>query len=172
MRRRLLSTLLLAASALPAQQLTFDRIAHSDREPQNWLTYWGDYGGVRHRDLKQINTSNVKDLRLEWMFQTGVAGSFETVPLVVDGVMYFTGGDAQAFAIDARSGRQLWRYQYPLKKSQKLCCGTINRGLAMLGQQVFFATPDAHVVSLDARTGKLLWNTEMAPAEKGYGATM
>ena len=62
-------------------------------EPQNWLTYWGDYGAQRYRALKQINTANVKDLRLEWMFQTGQAGAFETVPLVVDGIMYFTAAE-------------------------------------------------------------------------------
>lgn len=169
--KRLLGGLLLAAASLPGQ-VTFERIVHADREPQNWLTYWGDYGAVRYHNLDQINAGNVKDLRLEWMFQTGVTGAFEAVPLVVDGVMYFSAGDAHAFAVDAKSGRQLWRYQYPLPRGVKLCCGTINRGLAILGDQLFMVTPDAHVISLDARTGKLIWDTAMASPDKGYGGTM
>lgn len=174
--KRLLCLSSLLAASIAAQQtpsgpVTYDRIVHADREPQNWLTYMGDYGGVRHRTLDQINTRNVKDLRLEWIFQTGVPGAFETVPLVVDGVMYITAGEANAFALDAKSGRQLWRYKYPLEKDAKLCCGTVNRGLAILGDQLFMLTPDAHVISLDARTGKLLWNTEMGSTKQSYGAT-
>ena len=67
--RRFVSLLLLAASALPAQ-VTYERIVNALKEPQNWLTYWGDYTAVRHRDLKQINLANAKDLRVEWMFQS------------------------------------------------------------------------------------------------------
>lgn len=161
-----------AAVAAPAPSLPFDRIVHALDEPQNWLTYWGDYSAQRYRTLKQIDTSNVKDLRLEWMFQTGQSGAFETVPLVVDGIMYFTAAGGFAYAIDARSGRQLWQYKYPMADNIKLCCGTINRGLAMLDGRLFMATPDAHVVALEASTGQLLWNTAMAPGHAEYGATL
>src|SRR5436190_10455079 len=99
----------LVSLALGAQDVTYDRLVNALKEQHNWLTYWGDYSAIRHRDLNQINTSNVKDLRLEWMFQTGVAGAFQAVLLVVDGVMYFTGGEGTAFAIDAKTGPQLWR---------------------------------------------------------------
>src|SRR5262249_59932242 len=95
--KRTLLLLFAAASALPAQ-VTYDRLVNALREPQNWLTYWGDYSAVRHRDLKQINTANVKDLRVEWIFQTGQTGAFEVVPLVGDGILYLTGGNGPAFA--------------------------------------------------------------------------
>ena len=110
--------LLLAGSVSAQNLVTSERLVNALKEQENWLTYWGDYSGVRHRDLKQINTSNVKDLRLEWMFQTGVAGAFQAVPLVVNGVMYFSGGEGTAFAIDAKTGRQLWRYKYPLPEAK------------------------------------------------------
>src|ERR1700730_17559509 len=113
------------ASLLPAQNVTFDRLVHALSEQQNWLTYWGDYSAIRHRDLKQINTGNVKNLRLEWMYQTGKPGSFETVPLVVDGIMYFTAPDGMAIALDAASGRQLWQYKYRFPAGRK--ASAVNR---------------------------------------------
>jgi alcohol dehydrogenase (cytochrome c) len=165
---------LVAASMLAAQTgpVTAERIVQAMKEPNNWLTYFGDYGGVRHRDLNQINTSNVKDLRLEWMYQTGVTGAFQTVPLVVDGVMYLTAGEGHVIALDAKTGRQLWKYKYPLPRAKSFSAGTINRGLAMLGGRLFMATPNAHLVALDIRNGKLIWEAEMENYEKGYGATL
>src|SRR5215204_562769 len=96
MKNGLLAIALAAAFQIEGQaqgQVTYDRLVNARKEQHNWLTYWGDYSAVRHRDLKQINTSNVKDLRLEWMYQTGVGGTIQAVPLVVDGVMYVTGGE-------------------------------------------------------------------------------
>ena len=162
----------LAATALAQQPVTYERIVNAAREPHNWLTYWGDYGAVRHRTLNQIDVNNVRDLRVEWIFQTGQRGAFETVPLVVDGIMYFTAQEGLAFAVDARTGRELWRYEYRVPKGVQLCCGTINRGLAILGGRVFMATPDAHVIALDIRNGRPLWKSEMADYRKGYGATL
>src|SRR5438552_1057278 len=94
---------LLAAMLLPGQaNVTYERLVNALKEQNNWLTYWGDYTAVRHRELKQIDTTNVKNLRLEWMFQAGETGAFETVPLVIDGVMYFTAAHGIAYALDAR----------------------------------------------------------------------
>src|ERR1700682_6716261 len=74
----------LAALALGAQDVTYDRLVNALKEQQNWLTYWGDYSAGRHRDLNQINTGNVKNLRVDWIFQTGLAGFLQTVPLAAD----------------------------------------------------------------------------------------
>jgi len=120
-----------------AADVTFDRLVHAQQDPAEWLTYWGDYHANRFRDLSQINDQNVAQLRLEWLFQTGGSGAFETVPLVVDGVMYFTTPDTAIDAIDARSGRLLWRYQYTIPKGAKYCCGMINRGLCHTGSPAF-----------------------------------
>jgi alcohol dehydrogenase (cytochrome c) len=163
---------LVCVGRISGADVSFARLAHARDDPRNWLTYWGDYHATRFRDLKQINDGNVSKLRLQWMFQTGAPGSFETVPLVVDGVMYFTTPDTSAYAIDARSGRKLWRYQYHIPKDAHFCCGTVNRGLAILGHRLFMLTPDARLLALDARTGALLWNVEVASSKGGsFGGT-
>ena len=157
---------------LPARaQVTYDRLVHALDEPQNWLTYWGDYSGIRHRPLNKINTGNVKDLRVEWMYQTGKSGAFETMPLVVDGVMYLTAGDGVAMALDAGTGRQLWRYGHVFPTGHN--ANGVNRGLAILGDRLFMVTPDAYVIALEAKTGKLIWQSEMtSPPGGGHYATL
>lgn len=163
---------LLIAATLSAD-VTFDRIVKAQSEPQSWLTNHGDYSGIRHRELDQINTTNVKNLRVEWIYQTGArSGAFQTVPIVADGIMYISAGEGLAMALDPKTGRELWRYKYPLDRDLQLCCGTINRGLAMLEGRLFMTTPDAHLVAIDARNGKQLWNMELADHKKGYGGTM
>ena len=167
---RVLVPAVLVAVAVSAQ-VPYERIVKAAEEPQNWLTYHGDYGGVRHRKLDQINTTNVKDLRLEWMFQVPKPGRFETIPLVVDGVMYFTSPDGYAFAVDARSGRELWRHHHNVPEKALLVNGSINRGFAMLGDKLYMTTPEGHLVCLDSRNGEMLWDIEVGPWEKGYGTT-
>lgn len=151
---------------------TFDALVHAQANPAEWLTYWGDYHATRFRNLKQINDRNVGSLRLEWMFQTDAPGAFETMPLVSDGIMYITTPDTAVEALDARSGRQVWRYQYRIPKHAKYCCGMLNRGLAMLGNSLYFFTPDARLLAIDRRDGTVLWNSEVAPATGGaFGGT-
>ncbi|MGH9661252.1 MAG: pyrroloquinoline quinone-dependent dehydrogenase, partial [Bryobacteraceae bacterium] len=118
------------------------------------------------------HTGNVASLRVDWIFQTGQSGANQNVPLVVDGVMYVTAPNGFAFALDARTGRQLWQYKHAFPPGEKPA-GLPNRGFAILGDRLFMTTPDAHVVALDARNGRLLWETEMAGYAKGqYTATM
>jgi alcohol dehydrogenase (cytochrome c) len=165
-----IAALLLPCSPL-CGQVTYERLVNALREQQNWLTYFGDYSGIRHRDLKQINAANVKKLRVDWIFQTGQTGAFETVPLVVNGVMYITAGNGMAYALDARSGRQLWMYKHVFPAGRK--ASGVNRGFAILGDRLFMVTPDANVVALEASTGRLVWQTEMAPFNNGqHTATM
>src|SRR5712664_878920 len=92
------------ATSLHAQ-VTAQRLVDSAKEPQNWLMYSGDYAGRRFSALEQINTSNAAMLVPKWAYQTMAGGKFETTPLVVDGILYGTGQDNRAFALDARSGR-------------------------------------------------------------------
>jgi alcohol dehydrogenase (cytochrome c) len=141
--------------------VTYGRLLHALDEPQNWLTYWGDYSAVRYRTLNQIDTANVKKLGVDWIYQSGKSGSWELVPLVVDGIMYISAPDGMAAALDAGSGRELWRYNYNFPPGHQT--GQANRGLAMLGDRLFMVTPDANVVALDSKTGAQIWQTEMAP---------
>jgi alcohol dehydrogenase (cytochrome c) len=161
---RAVTALCIGATLVPAQ-VTYNRLIHAIEEPQNWLTYWGDYSAIRHRNLDQITTKNVKDLRLAWIYQTGKFGSQETVPLVIDGIMYVTLGDGNAAALDARSGRPLWSYRHNFPKDHST--SGVNRGFAVLGERLFMVTPDSNLVALDIRTGRLIWQAEMAPYKPG-----
>ncbi|HYM10534.1 MAG TPA: PQQ-dependent dehydrogenase, methanol/ethanol family, partial [Bryobacterales bacterium] len=151
--------------------LAYDRIAHAEREPQNWLTYWGSYQGRHYSALPQINTSNVWQLRADWAYQIPGGGPLEATPLVVDGVLYTTGPSGYVCALDARSGRLLWQYTWRKKTTNPYDNAKVNRGVAMLGNRVFFTTTDAYLVALDARTGLPLWETQMADVKDGYSAT-
>jgi alcohol dehydrogenase (cytochrome c) len=153
-------------------QVTFERLLNPQAEPQNWLSYSGSYLSQRHSALKQIRPSNVGDLELEWVFQAQSLESFETTPLVVDGVMYLTEAPDTAVALDAATGRLFWRYQHNPDAAARPCCGRVNRGLAILGDQVFMATIDAKLIALDVKTGQPAWQIAVADANLGYAMTL
>jgi alcohol dehydrogenase (cytochrome c) len=164
-----LTIILVALVALPAPaQVTFERLKKATSEPHNWLTYSGDYTGQRYSHLNQITRDNVSQLGMEWAFQTGATGNFQATPLVIDGIMYVTAQDNRAFALDAASGRQLWRYQRKLPEK----VNGPNRGFAALGDKLFMATLDAHVIALDQKTGRVVWDVESEDRKKGYFFTI
>src|SRR5207237_2227495 len=153
-------------------QVAFERIVNAAKEPQNWLTYSGDYAGRHFSPLDQINTTNARSLVAKWVYQTGATGKLETTPLVVDGILYATAQDDRAFALDARTGRPMWMYQRQLPGDIRPCCGRVNRGLAILGDKVFLGTLDAHVIALDTKTGNVIWDVFAADYKKGYSFTL
>ena len=153
-------------------QVSYEQIANAAQHPKEWLTYSGDYSGKRFSTLKQINTGNVAQLAPAWVYQLGVQGKFETTPLAINGILYFTGPDDHAYALDARTGRTIWRYERNLPARIPVCCGRVNRGFAALGERLFMATLDAHVIALDMKTGNLLWDVEAADYRKGYVFTV
>src|SRR5580692_8387495 len=171
MKRAKLALILSLTTAISAQ-VTFNRILNSSKEPQNWLTYSGDYSGHRFSTLDQINVDNVKSLVAKWVYQTAATGKFETTPLVVDGILYGTAPDDRAFALDARTGRPIWLYQRQLPGDIRPCCGRVNRGLAILGDKVFMATLDAHLIALDAKTGNVIWDIVAVDYQQGYSFTL
>ena len=150
--------------------LTFERLRNAAAEPQNWPTYWGDYQGRHFSGLKQIDATNVRELQARWAVPMG-DGLLEGSPLVVDGVMYASGMPGQVFALDAKSGLQIWRYQRQQKVVPQGQINRFNRGVAMLGNRLFVGTLDAALVALDARTGQLLWETQIADSRLGYSIT-
>ena len=161
----------LAASAAAFGQVTAERLVNASREPQQWLSYSGAYNGQRFSPLDQVDRGNVQRLALQWVFQTGVKGTHQATPLVIDGIMYLTTPENHAYALDIRTGRPLWHYERHLPKELSLCCGPQNRGVAALGDRLFMATLDAHVIALDAKTGRVRWDVEAAEARKGYSFT-
>ncbi|HEX4680238.1 MAG TPA: PQQ-dependent dehydrogenase, methanol/ethanol family [Gaiellaceae bacterium] len=162
------------------QDVTYERILGARSEPQNWLTYYGAYDGQRYSQLDQINTENVKRLAPAWVFQAGSAGmlagqstyAFEAAPIVVDGVMYVAGWDGWVWALDARTGDELWRYRHAIPYDTALCCGNVNRGVAVAKGKVFVVTLNAHVLALDAETGKCLWDKTYGDVRAGESATV
>ncbi len=142
--------------------------------PGEWPTYNGNVSGNRYSPLTRINTSNVGKLAPNWMFPLpGTRRPLEGTPVVVDGILYITGAN-EAFALDARTGRQIWHYGRP--RTQGLvptgdAVTGINRGVAILGDRVFMVTDNARLIALHRLTGKLLWDVEMADWRLNYGAT-
>ena len=154
------------------EPVTNDRLLAGRDEPANWLTYSGDYDGQRFSTLDEIDTSNVGDLKLLWMFQTDAVDEYlETSPIVNEGVMYVTDSPGGVYALDAASGEPLWSFQRAPAEPLSLCCGYVNRGVAVREDAVFWATIDAHLIALDAATGAERWQVEVADHEQGYTIT-
>ncbi len=180
MIRRALVAILVAAfltatsAALIAQQVTFDRILHADKEPQNWISYSGTLFNQRFSPLTQITPANVKGLELQWVWQSKSLEKFEATALVVDGVLYTLQGPPvqgvyEVVALDAVSGRPFWTLEYKPLVEARTCCGRVSRGLAMLGDTLYMGTIDAHLVAIDAKTGRIVW--DIAAAKLGDKVT-
>jgi PQQ-dependent dehydrogenase (methanol/ethanol family) len=137
-----------------------------------WPTYDGNLRGNRFSPLDQIQAGNVNRLAPKWMFTlTGAPRSLEGTPVVVDGVMYVTSVN-EAYALDARNGREIWHYSRP--HSPNLAgdaASGINRGVAVRGDRVFLVTDNAHLLALHRFTGQLLWDVKMADSGENYGST-
>jgi alcohol dehydrogenase (cytochrome c) len=165
------SLILAFGVTLAAQSITPKDLLDGLANPARWLTYSGDYSGRRFSPLNQITAGNVGQLAAQWTFQTGVAGKFEATPIVIDGILYITGPQNYAWAIDGKTGRQIWRYQRPVPDDVKACCGLVNRGFGVHGDRLYIATLDAHLIALEMKTGKVVWDVEIADYKQGYAAT-
>ena len=108
----------------------------------------------------------------QWTFQTGTLGNFETTSLLRDNVLYVTGPQNVAWAIDARTGRQIWRYRRELPPNLTACCGLVNRGFGVLGDKLFMTTLDAHLLALDMKTGAVVWDATLEDYKTGYASTI
>jgi len=153
------------------QPVTWERLKNTEAEPQNWLTYSGSMNSQRYSQLASINSQNIDFLELKWSYQIPEIDRAETVPLVVDGIMFITEAPSNLTAVDAQTGRVYWRYEHDLPEDLRICCGRNNRGVAILGETLYMSTLDAHLVAIDARTGNLLWNKEVADHQAGYSKT-
>jgi PQQ-dependent dehydrogenase (methanol/ethanol family) len=153
--------------------VTYERLRNARSEPHNWLMYWGDYQGTHYSSLDSINTTNVARLRPVWTAPVPGESISESAPIVVDGVMYgVSGGSPRTVtAIDARTGRQIWRFIRPQKIRNPGETDVVNRGVAILGRRLFVGTNDAALLCLDARTGLLLWEVQVADTMEGFNIT-
>src|SRR5262252_9311015 len=157
------------AKVSPVTQAQLDA---ADKNTTNFLLTNGNYAQTRFYPAKQINRDNVKSLHVAWIFQTDVRESLETSPIVVDGVMFVTTSFSHVYALDAKTGRELWHYNHKMGPITTYCCGPNNRGVQVLNYLVYLATLDAKLVALSAKTGDVVWKTDIADPELGYSETM
>jgi alcohol dehydrogenase (cytochrome c) len=163
-----------------ANAVTGERIARARSEPHNWLTYYGAYDGQRFSQLSQINARNVSSLGAAWVFQAAPIGlvasppsySLEAAPIVVDGVMYLSGYDGYVWALNAATGEELWRYRHAVPLDIPLCCGNVNRGVAVARGRVFYSSPNGTLVALDGSTGRPVWSKQWLDPRAGESSTM
>jgi len=145
----------------------------ADARPGEWITHGRTYAETRFSTLKQIDAANVKTLGLAWSFDTDTTRGLEATPIIVDGVMYTTGSWSVVFALDARTGKQLWKWdpQVPRTFGQRACCDVVNRGVAIYKGKVYVGTLDGRLAALDADTGKLLWQVVTVDQSRPYTVT-
>jgi quinohemoprotein ethanol dehydrogenase len=171
-----LALFFMAATPAKAADPEIDRLLQSPIG-KDWVTNGGNLTNQRYSTLKQIDTTNVKQLKGAWMTRlkgSGFGGkySFEATPLVKDGVMYIITGNDDVFALNAKTGEILWeRWSGVDQKITSVCCGWVNRGLAMGEGKLFLGQFDANVVALDIKTGKEVWKTPIEVWQDGYGIT-
>ena len=158
-----------AAALTPVSQAQLDKAAS---DGANFLLTNGNYDQTRFYPNGSINRGNVGHLAPAWIFQTEVKESLETSPIVVNGVMYVTTSFSHVYALDAKTGAELWHYKPKLGAVTTYCCGPNNRGVAVYDDKVYVATLDAKLTALDAKTGAVVWSQQIADPEAGYSETM
>lgn len=134
--------------------------------PAAKLTDWPSYGlspeAQRFSGLSQINRNTVAQLQPAWSVDTGVKATFQATPIVVDGIMYISLPFNHVVALDASTGKQLWKYTHVRKADWPMCCGPANRGVAVSEGRVFMGTVDARLIALDAKSGQKVWDIDVA----------
>jgi alcohol dehydrogenase (cytochrome c) len=155
-----------APGAPPSPVTAADILKGLPADGSSWLTFGGNYTNQRHSPLTQLTPANVSRLVPQWTFQTATLGNFETTPILRDNVLYVTGPQNVAWAIDARSGRQIWRYRRELPATGlTACCGLVNRGFGVLGDKLF-------MTALDMKTGAIAWDATLEDYKIGYASTI
>jgi alcohol dehydrogenase (cytochrome c) len=167
----LLAAFPIALKGQSASGVTYDNVRNAATDPQNWLTYGGNYFSNRHSPLRQLTPANVKGLQQQWMYQSPVPGPWQATPLVVDGVMYISQRPNDVVAMDAKTGRVFWIYRYVPNPKHNACCGSNNRGLAVLGNTIYMGTLDSHLVAIDAMNGGLLWDVQVGDFKNNISIT-
>ncbi len=170
------SAILLSAAGLAganAGGVTIDDIVNDQATTADVVSYGLGPRAQRFSPLKTLSKQNVRSLMPAWAFSFGgeKQRGQETQPLVKDGVMYVTGSYSRMWAVDTKTGEEIWQYDARLPEGILPCCDVINRGAAILGDKVFFVTLDAKIVALDAKTGKVIWRKKIGDYEAGYSAT-
>ena len=162
-----------AAAAPSVAAVDTGRIMNAAEEPEMWLTYGGSYDETRHSSLASVNGDTIQDLGVGWVYTMDKPRGAEATPIVVDGVMYVSGSWSVVYAIDAKTGEELWTYDPEVsgKDAAKGCCDVVNRGVAVHNGKVFVGVFDGRLEALDAATGEVLWSNVTVDQTKPYTIT-
>ncbi len=160
------------APVMPAN-VTKARVIAADKEPGNWMAHGRTYSEQRYSPLNQINAENVKDLGMAWHYDLGDTRGIEATPIVVDGVMYVTGGWSKVFALDAKTGEEIWAYDPQMDKAWfvNMCCDAVNRGATAWEGKIYSGVGDGRLIAIDAATGELVWEVQTTPKDRPYSIT-
>src|SRR5918993_4502638 len=161
------------SAATAARAVDDSVLRDADRRSSEWLSHGRTPGETRYSPLSRVNTQTVKDLGLAWSFATDTTRGLEATPLVAGGVLYTTASWSVVIALDARTGRQLWKWdpEVPRATGQKACCDVVNRGPALYKGRVYVGTLDGRLAALDAESGKPLWQTVTVDQKQNYTIT-
>ncbi|HEY7760916.1 MAG TPA: PQQ-binding-like beta-propeller repeat protein, partial [Burkholderiales bacterium] len=157
-----------------AAEVSYQDLLNAGGNTRDWLSYGRTYDAQRYVPLTQITPRNVQRLQAAWVFATGGDNrGLQATPLVHDGVIYLSADQSRLFAIDARTGMPKWRYDPKIAKDVErvYCCGSNNRGVALLGNLVYIGTMDARLIALNKDTGAVAWEAKVADWEHGYSIT-
>ncbi len=165
-----------AETAVPESSITpvtKERLLAAADEPGNWMSYGRTYDEQRFSTLEDIDTTNVGELGLAWYFDVPTERGMEATPIVVDGRMYVSGSWSIVYALDAATGKELWRHDPKVSRAwaQYACCDVVNRGVAVWGDSVFVGTLDGYLVSIDAETGEEIWRVDTIDRQPPYTIT-
>ena len=163
----------LALTGMANANVTNKDILNDQMTTGDVVSYGLGLKGQRYSPLEKINTDTVKEMRPVWSFSLGgeKQRGQESQPMIKDGVMYITGSYSRVFAVDARTGDELWQYDARLPDGIMPCCDVVNRGVALYGDLVIFGTLDAKLVALNKDTGKVVWKQTVEDYKAGYSIT-
>ncbi len=149
------------------------RIAAADGEPGSWLTHGRTFGEQRFSPLSRVNADTVGELGLAWHYELKTSRGASATPIVADGVMYVTSAWSLVYALDAKSGRELWVYDPRVDRSvgTSACCDVVNRGVALYEGRIFVGVLDGRLVALDARSGSVVWEKATVDQSLPYTIT-
>jgi PQQ-dependent dehydrogenase (methanol/ethanol family) len=150
------------------------RLTAADQDPGNWMSHGRTYSEQRFSPLDKVNADNVKDLGLAWSYELSTNRGVEVTPIVVDGVMYVTSAWSLVYALNAKTGELIWKYDPQVDRAvgHNACCDVVNRGVAVWKGKVYVAALDGRLIALDAKTGKPVWTTVTVDQSKPYTITM
>lgn len=144
---------------------------NTGQENTDWAYYGYDHTNQRFSPLTEINTTNVKNLQLAWQYKTGKLATFQTSPIIIKGVMYITTPFNDVIALDATTGKEIWRYHHQLQ-GKNFCCGPANRGPAVAYGKVYTVTIDSRLIALDQKTGRVIWDIKITDSDAGKGESL